>query len=139
MNTSYKFVLKEEKSQIISKPFHIIENNKKIHSGQMISSVHYNSELPISDDVSFNILKKNSKNNSLINKFNILIPKNKLRLAYNDLQSKKKSELFVTSISHFYEIWELNYSIYIDFQVYPSDKCDHILITLPTFKIQYFD
>ena len=53
MNTPYKFVLKEQKSQIISKPFQIIENNQKIHSGQMISSLHYNLELPINDDVSF--------------------------------------------------------------------------------------
>tara|TARA_B100000963_G_C22638153_1_gene678742 strand:- start:7013 stop:7444 length:432 start_codon:yes stop_codon:yes gene_type:complete len=139
INKNYKYVLQDTKTKEMSKPFHMVEDNKKIKSGQMLSSLHCNVEVCVNEDIPISILKMDRLDN-IIKEFNILIPKQKLQTAYNELKKKKRSDLFVTSISHFNEIWELNYSIYIDFQVFPCDtKCDYILVTLPTFKIQYFE
>ncbi len=139
INKEYKYLLKNEDSNIISKPFYMIEDNKKIKMGQMLSSLHCNMEISIHKDVSLSILKYDV-NNNLLKSYNLILPCNKLKSAYNELKKKKNSELFVTSICQFYEVWELNHSIYIDFQVYPLDeKCDYILLSLPTFKIQYFE
>ena len=126
---------------IESKSFHMIENTKKEIEGQLLSSLHYNVEFPISKDLEIVYVKYDENKNS-VGEFKIVIPSFKLLCAYNDLKSKnrKHTDIFVTTLSHFSEFCESTYSMYIDFQVFPSTKkmVGYVCLTLPSFKIYYY-
>lgn len=126
---------------IESKSFHMIKDNKKEVEGQLLSSLHYNVEFPIAKDLEIVFVRYNENKNSAC-EFKTIIPSYKLICAYNDLKSKnrKHTDIFVTTLSHFSEFCESTYSMYIDFQVFPSNerKDDYVCLTLPSFKIYYY-
>tara|TARA_Y100001970_G_C14227415_1_gene856519 strand:+ start:106 stop:516 length:411 start_codon:yes stop_codon:yes gene_type:complete len=135
--TSNIYKIYHKNSKCYSKEFHIVTENKKIIEGQMLSSNHYSGEELIDKDVEIKIIKYNK--NKIDDEIDITIPSNKLKMAYNEIQKQSKSSVFLIKIVQQYEKYEENYSLYIDFHVYPSRTNKSILLTLPTFKIEYFN
>ena len=123
---------------IESKSFYMIEDNKKEIEGQLLSSLHYNVEFPISKDLEIVFVRYNT-DNVCIHEFKIVIPAYKLLCAYNDLKNRSRNhkDIFVTTLSHFSDFCENKYIMYVDFQVFPSNeqKDGYVCLTLPSFKI----
>lgn len=132
----YTYIIKNNLDHIESKKFHMIKNNQKEIEGQLLSSLHYNVKIPIDKNITFIVTKYNENREELYN-YNIELLSSKLKTAYNELKSLKNTNVSVTAISKFEDYCEQRYSVYIDFQVFPSDN-DYVCLTLPSFKIYYY-
>ena len=123
---------------IESKTFHMIKNTSQEIEGQLLSSLHYNIEIPVNKDIDFVLVKYNSDNIRTY-EFKTTISSNKLISSYNELfkKSTKQTDIFMTSLCHLDKDHKHGYSMYIDFQVYQSNpqKDGYICLTLPSFKV----
>ena len=101
--------------------------------------MHYTSSVPIDKDITYVIKSLNMiKNNE--DGFEITIPKSKLKTAYNKIiqQYKDLNQVFNTSINQ--PIENEKYIIYLQFEVNINQNVNNnILLTLPSFRIEYLD
>ena len=134
-----KYFIYNINDKIFSKTFHLNKITNTIIEGQMLSSMHYTSSVPIDKDITYVIKSLNMiKNNE--DGYEITIPKSKLKTAYNKIiqQYKDLNQVFNTSINQ--PIENEKYIIYLQFEVNINQNVNNnILLTLPSFRIEYLD
>ena len=132
-----KYFIYNNDDKIFSKTFHLIKNTRNIIEGQMLSSIHYTTSVPIDKDITYIIKSLDMiKNNE--NGYEITIPKSKLKTAYNKIiqQYKDLNQVFNTTINQ--PIENDKYVIYLQFEVNLNQNVNNnILLTLPSFRIEY--